>query len=126
LASRHEYGKTAPSFRATRREVGGMAGVVDVDYDKMQASAGRASTLLKSMANENRLLILCQLVEGEKSVTELQGRLPLSQSALSQHLAVLRRDRLVTTKRVAQSIFYSLASLEVQAILMTLSDLYCH
>jgi len=103
-----------------------MAGVVDVDYDKMQASAGRASTLLKSMANENRLLILCQLVEGEKSVTELQGRLPLSQSALSQHLAVLRRDRLVTTKRVAQSIFYSLASLEVQAILMTLSDLYCH
>ena len=102
-----------------------MADVMEMSFDKMQASAEEASTLLKSMANENRLLILCQLVEGEKSVSELQRHLPLSQSALSQHLAVLRRERLVKTRRSAQSIYYSLASVEATAVLSTLSDLYC-
>ena len=102
-----------------------MADVMEMSFDKMQANAEEASTLLKSMANENRLLILCQLVEGEKSVGELQRRLPLSQSALSQHLAVLRRERLVKTKRVAQSIYYSLASAEATAVLSILFDLYC-
>jgi DNA-binding transcriptional ArsR family regulator len=102
-----------------------MAETTEMTFDKMQENAEQASTLLKSMSNENRLLILCQLVEGEKSVTELQQRVPLSQSALSQHLAVLRRDGLVTTKRVAQSIFYSLASIEAQQVLSTLYGLYC-
>jgi len=102
-----------------------MADVMEMSFDKMQASAEEASTLLKSMANENRLLILCQLVEGEKSVSELQRHLPLSQSALSQHLAVLRRERLVKTRRSAQSIYYSLASVEATAVLSTLFDLYC-
>ena len=102
-----------------------MADVMEMSFDKMQASAEEASTLLKSMANENRLLILCQLVEGEKSVSELQRHLPLSQSALSQHLAVLRRERLVKTRRSAQSIYYSLASAEATAVLSTLFDLYC-
>jgi DNA-binding transcriptional ArsR family regulator len=102
-----------------------MAELMELSFDKMQANAEEASTLLKSMANENRLLILCQLVEGEKSVSELQSRLPLSQSALSQHLAVLRRERLVKTRREAQSILYSLASAEAEAILSTLSELYC-
>jgi DNA-binding transcriptional ArsR family regulator len=102
-----------------------MTALLEISYDKMQASVDQASTLLKSMANENRLLILCQLVEGEKSVTALQGRLPLSQSALSQHLAVLRRDGLVKTRRAAQSIYYSLASPEAEAVLSTLYDLYC-
>jgi len=94
-------------------------------FEKMQASADSASSLLKSMANENRLLILCQLVEGERSVSELQRQLPLSQSALSQHLAVLRREGLVATRRSAQSIYYSLASAEASAVLATLYDLYC-
>lgn len=102
-----------------------MAHVMEMSFDKMQANAEEASALLKSMANENRLLILCQLVDGEKSVSELQRHLPLSQSALSQHLAVLRRERLVKTKRVAQSIFYSLASVEAHAVLSTLFELYC-
>ena len=102
-----------------------MADVLEMSFDKMQANAAEASTLLKSMANENRLLILCQLVEGEKSVGELQSHLPLSQSALSQHLAILRRERLVKTRRSAQSIYYSLASEEAEAILSALSELYC-
>jgi DNA-binding transcriptional ArsR family regulator len=102
-----------------------MGDLMEMDFEQMQASAGEASTLLKSMSNENRLLILCQLLEGEKSVTELQSHLPLSQSALSQHLAVLRRDGLVTTKRVAQSIYYSLNGTEARAVLATLYDLYC-
>jgi len=99
--------------------------VDDLDFDKLRQSATKASALLKSMANENRLLILCQLVESEKSVTALQRELPLSQSALSQHLAVLRREGLVSTRREAQSIFYSLASHEAQSVLETLYDLYC-
>jgi len=81
--------------------------------------------LLKSMANETRLMILCQLLNGEKSVGEMHENIPLSQSALSQHLAVLRRERLVSTSRVAQSVFYSLASEEVRAIIETLYQLYC-
>jgi len=80
---------------------------------------------LKSMANETRLMILCQLLNGEKSVGEMHENIPLSQSALSQHLAVLRRERLVSTSRVAQSIFYSLASEDVRAIIETLYQLYC-
>ena len=91
----------------------------------MQASAASASNLLKSMANESRLMILCQLVEGERSVAEILKDIPLGQSALSQHLAILRRERLVTTRREGQSIFYSLASHEVRAIIATPHDLYC-
>ena len=94
-------------------------------YQDMQASAASASNLLKSMANESRLMILCQLVEGERSVAEILKDIPLGQSALSQHLAILRRERLVTTRREGQSIFYSLASHEVRAIIATLHDLYC-
>ena len=95
------------------------------DLDTMQESARRASTLLKSMGNPHRLMILCQLVEGEKSVGELERRVGLSQSALSQHLARLRRDNLVTTRRSAQTIFYSLAGIEARAVIATLYDLYC-
>ncbi len=71
----------------------------------LEQNARKASALLKAMANERRLLILCFLAQGEKSVSELEGLVSLSQSALSQHLARLRRDRLVTTRRVAQTIY---------------------
>ena len=74
----------------------------------IQANARRASELLKAMSNQHRLMILCQLVPGEKSVGELERIIGLSQSALSQHLARLRRDNMVKTRRVAQTIFYSL------------------
>ncbi len=97
--------------------------MTEMSMDQMQENAAQASALLRSMANETRLMILCQLTEGQKSVSQLHERIPLSQSALSQHLAVLRRERLVSTSRVAQSVFYSLASEEVEAVLGTLYEI---
>ncbi len=81
--------------------------------------------MLKALANEKRLLLLCQLVEGECSVGELNARVDLSQSALSQHLAVLREDGLVTTRREAQTIYYAVAEGPARDILKTLHDIYC-
>ncbi len=96
-----------------------------MDISELQENASRASALLKTMANEWRLLILCNLAEGEKSVGELEQLIGLNQSALSQHLAVLRRENLVQTRRSAQSIFYSLKSQEASMIMATLYDAYC-
>ena len=96
-----------------------------MNADKLQANARKASTLLKAMSNEHRLLILCQLVNGEKSVGELVRLVGLSQSALSQHLARLRRDNLVRTRREAQTIYYTVASHEALALLDQLYELYC-
>ena len=92
---------------------------------ELQKKAGRATSLLKALANSSRLLILCQLAEGEKSVGELERRVRLSQSGLSQHLALLRRKGIVATRREAQSIFYSLASREAEAIMATLYEVFC-
>jgi DNA-binding transcriptional ArsR family regulator len=91
----------------------------------MQAHACEASGLLKAMGNEQRLLILCQLVGHELSVGELQADSQLSQSALSQHLAVLREADLVQTRREGQSIFYSLPHGPVHKVMQTLHDIYC-
>lgn len=96
-----------------------------MELEKLQDSARRASALLKAMANEHRLMILCQLLPGEKSVGELERLIGLSQSALSQHLARLRRDGLVQTRRQAQTIFYSLSGKEASAVIDTLYGLYC-
>ncbi len=87
-------------------------------------SAGRASRLLKAVSNERRLVILCHLSEREHSVNELCRLVGLSQSALSQHLAKLRRDRLVKTRRAAQTVFYSVAGPEVGQLLRSLSELF--
>lgn len=91
----------------------------------LQRNAQRASGLLKAMSNQHRLLILCQLLPGEKSVGELERIIGLSQSALSQHLARLRRDDLVRTRRAAQTIYYSLSGHEAKAVIETLYGLYC-
>ena len=96
-----------------------------MDVTELQENAARASSLLKTMANEWRLLILCHLAEGEKSVGELEKLIDLNQSALSQHLAVLRREQMVQTRREAQSIYYSLSSNEAASVMGTLYDLYC-
>ncbi len=93
--------------------------------EEMQRNAGDAVALLKALANAHRLLILCQLQERELSVGELNATLGLSQSALSQHLAVLRRDELVSTRKEAQTVYYSLKSDEVRAIIDVLHGLYC-
>ena len=91
----------------------------------MKAKAARASDLLRSMSNEGRLMILCNLIQKERSVSELEELVGLSQSSASQHLAILRRERLVKSRRSGQNIFYSLASPEAAAILRTLYSLYC-
>ena len=92
---------------------------------QMQAHACEASGLLKAMGNEQRLLILCQLVGREASVGELQAGSELSQSALSQHLSVLREAGLVKTRRDGQSIHYSLPDGPVHRVMQTLHDIYC-
>jgi DNA-binding transcriptional ArsR family regulator len=88
--------------------------------------AAHACELLKAMANEWRLMILCHLAEGEKTVSELQGLLGLSQSALSQHLAVLRRERIVRARKHAQSVSYSLSGDEATRVMETLHEVFCN
>jgi ArsR family transcriptional regulator, virulence genes transcriptional regulator len=92
---------------------------------QLQERAEQASGLLKILANQTRLQILCELLAGEKSVNELEESLQLGQSAISQHLAILRRERIVKTRRAAQHIYYSLASREAAELLSTLSEIYC-
>lgn len=92
---------------------------------ELQRSARRAAPLLKAMSNPSRLVILCQLAEGERSVGELEEAVGLSQSGISQHLAVLRRQRMVATRRERQTVFYSLASPDVVALMATLHQVFC-
>ncbi|WP_051282895.1 ArsR/SmtB family transcription factor [Silanimonas lenta] len=91
----------------------------------MAAQAEVAAELLKTLGNPQRLRILCLLVEGERSVGEINQQVPLSQSALSQHLAVLREQGLVETRREAQTIYYSLVDGPARVLLGTLHELYC-
>ncbi len=92
---------------------------------EMARHAGAAAELLKALAHPARLLVLCQLVEGERSVGELQPITGLSMSALSQHLSVLREMALVTTRREAQTIFYSMADGPAAGVLEALYAAYC-
>ncbi len=98
---------------------------MEMEVDDLRANAQKASELLKAMSNEKRLMILCYLAGGEKAVGEMEKLVGLSQSALSQHLARLRRDGLVKTRRASQTIYYSLAGGEAQAIMETLYGIYC-
>lgn len=98
---------------------------LEMNPEAMRAHAGDAARLLRALANDKRLVMLCLLVEGERSVGELNARVELSQSALSQHLALLRADGLVNTRREAQTIYYSLADGPAQRIIETLHGIYC-
>lgn len=89
------------------------------------AKAGEAAALLKALAHEARLMVLCQLLEGEHSAGALQEASGLSQSALSQHLARLREEGLVSTRREAQTIYYHLAAPDVVRVLDALAQIYC-
>ncbi|MDE8603410.1 metalloregulator ArsR/SmtB family transcription factor [Marinomonas sp. RSW2] len=93
--------------------------------EEMLRQSSQAAVFLKALSNENRLMILCHLLDKELSVTALNEKLPLSQSALSQHLAVLRKDGLVSTRRVSQTIFYSLGDSRVKELIQTLHRLFC-
>jgi DNA-binding transcriptional ArsR family regulator len=110
---------SAPSLARARKWWNAM------DLDALEHHSRRATTLLKAMSNEHRLVILCQLAQGEKCVGQLETVIGLSQSALSQHLARLRRDHLVKTRRSAQTIFYSLAGGEAGALIHALHDIFC-
>lgn len=97
----------------------------EIDPELMRSHAGDASRLLRTLGNEKRLMLLCLLVDGERSVGDLNARLDLSQPALSQHLAVLREHGLVTTRRDGQTIYYALANGPAHRILDTLHGIYC-
>lgn len=91
----------------------------------MQAAATRACALLKTLGNADRLLLLCQLTQGEFCVSDLESKLGIQQPTLSQQLSVLREEKLVTTRREGKQIHYSLASAEAVAVLQVLYQLYC-
>jgi DNA-binding transcriptional ArsR family regulator len=95
------------------------------DLAPLLDSARRASELLKALSHESRLLILCLLVDGEKSVSDLEQRLGLPQAGVSQHLARLRADGLVAARREGRMIFYRIATPEVTKVIATLHDIYC-
>jgi len=97
----------------------------EVDPAAMREAAGRAGALLKALANPDRLLLLCQLTQGEQRVGELESVLDLRQPSLSQQLGVLRQEGLVTTRRDGKQIYYSIASQEALAVLQLLYQLYC-
>jgi len=97
----------------------------EFDMEQMSVAADRASALMKTLGHKGRLMILCQLATGEKSVGELARSLDIPQSPLSQHLSRMRREGLVGTRREAQTIFYSLKADEVGKIIECLYSLYC-
>lgn len=96
-----------------------------LDLEAMRARSDEAAQLLKALGNGQRLRILCLLVDGEHSVGEINRSIALSPSALSQHLARLREEGLVATRREAQAIYYSLADGPVRRIIETLYGIYC-
>lgn len=101
------------------------AASVNVDPREMAEAADRAAELLRSLGNRHRLLILCQLTEGERSVGDLAAFLELRDSTVSQHLSLLRRDGLVEARRDGQTIWYSIASPSARRVLETLFEIFC-
>lgn len=98
----------------------------DLPISELAAKAGEAAGLLRALSNEHRLLILCHLIgEGEMTVGALVGRVGLSQSALSQHLAKLREEGLVAFRREAQTLFYRVADPRAGRVLALLQEMFC-
>jgi ArsR family transcriptional regulator, virulence genes transcriptional regulator len=96
-----------------------------MNLEELALKAAKAESFLKALANRHRLMILCELHKGETSVSGLQRTLGLGQSSLSQHLARLREDELVKTRRESQAIYYSLAGAEVERVIAQLYELFC-
>lgn len=99
---------------------------MELELEEMEAAADRASKLMKTLGHRDRLMILCQLAEEEKSVGEMADLLGIRQSPLSQHLARMRSEGLVKTRRESQTIYYSLANNDVTKVIEVLYDIYCH
>ena len=102
-----------------------VAAVEQIDMGALHKSATQACALLKVLANPDRLLLLCQLTQGAHCVSELEDVLGIQQPTLSQQLAVLREEQLVSTRRDGKQIFYSIASNEAMAVMQVLYELYC-
>lgn len=102
-----------------------MFDLVKFDIAQFEASAAQAAKLLRTLGNERRLMILCQLTDGERSVGELQPVVGLSQSALSQHLAVLREEGVVATRREGQTIWYRIEDPAAVRVVATLAEIFC-
>ena len=98
---------------------------ISPELDRLMRNARKASDFLKALSHENRLLLLCLLAEGERSVTELENILSLRQTTVSQQLARLRLDDLVTTRRDGKTIYYSLANDDVRRVISVIYDMYC-
>ena len=98
---------------------------VQIDAREMASAAQKASELMKTLGHKDRLMVLCHLTSGEKSVGELAKLLDIPQSPLSQHLARMRKESLVTTRREAQTIYYSIASEAAARIVGLMHELYC-
>lgn len=99
--------------------------LADASLQALIPKAEEAEQFLKALANAHRLMILCELLEGEACVTQLQKAVGLSQSSLSQHLARLRQDALVKTRRESRTIYYSLADDRVKRMIALLHDIFC-
>lgn len=105
-----------------------MTAMIDIEslgLERFEASAGEAAGLMRALSNEKRLMILCQLGEGELSVGQMLPLVGLSQSALSQHLAKLRDEALVATRRDGTTIFYRIAEPAVLKVIAVLAEIYC-
>ena len=102
-----------------------MFDLANFDLSRFEASASEAAKLLRALSNERRLMILCQLGDGELAVGQIQTRVGLSQSALSQHLAVLREQGVVATRRDGQTIFYRIADPAAVKVVATLAEIFC-
>jgi len=96
-----------------------------MELDEMKLRAGEVAELLKTMAHQERLMVLCQLIEGEVGVTQLQAGSELSQSAFSQQLSVLRKNGLVEVRKESQQVFYSLSDPRVKALIISLHGIFC-
>ena len=97
-----------------------------IDVSRMSQAAESAAELLKALANRHRLLIVCQLLEGDRSVGDIADFLGIRDSTVSQHLALMRKDGLVAARRDAQTIYYAINSDPARQILQTLYGIYCH
>lgn len=97
-----------------------------IDLEALQNAAGKACALLKILANPDRLLLLCQMSQGEYAVAELEALTGIRQPTLSQQLTVLRQEQLVATRREGKQIFYRIDSMEALAVMKTLYGLYCN
>ena len=124
-AKKGSYMQCTGSSAAERSDQNTKTDEVPIDPQRMAVAAGKACELMKTLGHKDRLMVLCHLSSGERSVGELAALLDIPQSPLSQHLARMRKESLVKTRRDAQTIYYSIASEEAARIVALMHELYC-